>query len=264
MMANHVAPVLAIQLLFLAYLLSPTNKLANRTTIHLATECLFFAGMLAQSLTLLAQFIVGPPVTSTCRILRATIGIVCPLNLNLAFVLGFLEKLLEEARDAEDATMRAIRYANTTSVIVLYALFGLVLANSIAGLANEQPRRMIFSVRELLDVIVFSTIAAWSVVALQGIFAAVRPNIPGATLSESEVLEVMDWTLFHRETVVWIHHARNTFLAGIEHEQALRVPVDLMFMIRVSPFSCPRSPGAHSLAASNCVQLHTCDAGNAF
>lgn len=233
-MANDVAPVLAIQLLFLAYLLFPANELADRTTLLLAVEWLFFAGTLAQSLTHLVQALVGPPVTNTRRMLRATVGIVYPLNVNLNFILRFLEKLLEEGRDADDATLRAIRCANTTSLSVLYMLFGFVFANSIAGLADDQRRRMMISVWELLDVMIFFLIGLWSLVALQGILAAVRPNTPGSALHESELLDVMDWNLFHRETVVWLYFARNTLMDGIEHEQALRAPVDLIFAMRVS------------------------------
>lgn len=264
MVANHVAPVLAIQLLFLAYLICPANELANRATLRLAIESLFFAGAMAESLTHLAQTLVGPPVTSWHRILRATVGIVYPLNFNLIFILRFLEILLEEARDAGDTSLRAIRSVNITSLSVLSVLFGLMLANSIAGVVNEQLRRPDYSVRELLDLIVFLLIGFWSFVALRGIYAAIRPNIPGAALSESELLDVMDWTLFHRETVVWLYYARNTLMEVIAHDQAFQVPVDLRLEIMVSSIPYPCFPGSHSLAASHCVHLHTFDAGNAF
>lgn len=264
MLAYHVAPVFAIQLVFFAYLLCPANELASHATLRLAIEWLFFAGTIAESLTHLAQALIGPPVTNTRRILRTTVDIVYPLNINLNYILFFLEKLLGEARDAEDATLRAIRYASATSHSVLYVLLGLVSVNSIAGLVDERLGRIMFSVRELLDVMIFFLIGLWSLVALHGIFPAVQPNIPGAPLNEFELLDVMDWTLFHRETVVWLYYARDTLMEGILHEQALRVPVDLILVIRVSSIACPSFPGAHSLAALHHVHLHTYDARNAF
>lgn len=222
MMASPATLALAIRLLFFAYLLFQDKTIVDRTTIQLGTELLYFAGTLAQSLTHLLWALIGPPVTRRRRMLRTTVGIIYPLNVNLIIILRFLEKVLEEGRDTDDTTLCAVFYAKIMSLSLVYLCFGLVLANRIADLGNEQLRHITMPAWEIVDVMFFLSISMWSLAAFKGIMAAIRIHILGGPLLESELEEFMDWTLYLRETLGWIYYIRMTFMEVFEHEFVLR------------------------------------------
>jgi hypothetical protein len=213
MMASTSALVLAIKLLFFAYLLYQGNTAANRITIRLGAELLYFPGPLAQSLTRLLWALIGPPVTSRRRMLRTTVAIVYPLSVTLFVLLRFLETSL---------MVRAIVYAKNTCLGLSFICFALVLANRIADLWDEQLRGITIRPWEILDVVFFLTIAMWSISAIMGIMGALRVNILYEPLTASELHDLLDWALQHRESLGWIYYIRWAFMEGVAHEFVLR------------------------------------------
>lgn len=90
-MASHWAPNVAIELLFLGYLLFLTH--ASRDTIILATELLFFVSTASHCFTQVLLLVTGPPTTIKRRLLRITVGVVFPFSYTLAQIFGFLDQL---------------------------------------------------------------------------------------------------------------------------------------------------------------------------
>lgn len=96
MKAGHTA-LLAIRLLFIAYILCPALMNANRTTLLLAQELLCAAELFSQSLILVLERIndiLGPSTHSI--MLNAIARVVLPLIINLHFMHCFLRQLLPD------------------------------------------------------------------------------------------------------------------------------------------------------------------------
>lgn len=97
MKAYHTALLLAIRLLFIAYLLCPALMNVNQTTLLLAEELLCAAELFSQSLVLFLEGIndiLGP---STHGLMLTTIvRVIFPLIVNLHFIHRFLKQLLPD------------------------------------------------------------------------------------------------------------------------------------------------------------------------
>lgn len=97
--ADHTTLLLAVQLLFIAYVLSPTNMATNRTTLLLAVEVLCAAEFLSQGLAISLAKMIGTLTPRTPHhTLSTTIGVVFPFMVNLHFIRCFLEQLQPEAQ----------------------------------------------------------------------------------------------------------------------------------------------------------------------
>lgn len=97
MKAAHTALLLAMRLLFIAYMLCPALMNANRTTLLLAQELLCAAELFSQSLVLVLEGINDLLRPSTHGLMLSTIvRAVLPLIVNLHFMHCFLRQLLPD------------------------------------------------------------------------------------------------------------------------------------------------------------------------
>jgi hypothetical protein len=222
MIADTWAMVGVIKLIFFAYLLFGDRPTFDRTTIRIGTELLYFATTLAQSLMRILWAVNGPPATSRRRTLRATIGVIYPLAVNLAAILNFLEKVLRGCPDADPMALRAFTCAKILSLSTTYILFGLVLANRITELWDDSLLNITMESWEIIEVILWSSIAVWSLAPINGAMAALRLHMSAAPLVKEELDDFMDWTMNMRQTVGFIYYVRMAFMQAAEHEFVLR------------------------------------------
>lgn len=216
-MASHLAPTVAIKLLFLAYLLFATD--ASRTTLILATEFLFFVGTLCRCTTQTWLSAIGPPTTRRRRIQRRTVGIVLPFCWTLAYVLGFLKQFQRHAGlgNMGYTVEQTSAYAGfQVSVWTLYwmtmALVSTIVIYEVAT-GQQRRRRML----ELYDSLFLFIMVIASASGLMRMGVAL-PYVLQAPSDEFQFLALMHSLLRYRAVVSFLNYARDV-LVGFEEEE---------------------------------------------
>lgn len=241
MKADHTTLLLAVQLLFTAYVVSPTNMAANRTTLLWAMEILCLAEFLSHGLVLFLKRVIGILAPSTPeRMLSTTIGVILPLPVNLHFIRCFLEQSGPGAPTFDITVIHREHIAFTIlCVLLLVSCFLLgtwryLRASRSAGLENhrrrlEEFRRMLSA---LLDASIGLLLALRSHQLLWDILVAVYQsrNIPEASLDQTGILERMNQISKDRVLLGWLLELQTVHIGGFENmfprwvRDALNIP----------------------------------------
>lgn len=211
----------AIQLLFLAYVVSLARGLASRTTLILAAKLLFFAEVLAEGhVAALSRVprIYGPNRGQT---LRKVVVDSFVLIVNLYYIHLFLEQLLQEPSALEDSDVKdkinaatAFSYPLTAAMwiveIIAVFFFWLLFSLPWTRLADVEGLYLRFDeLSALTDVVFYQLLAMNACISLRGILVAVLPStdIPEGTMDESDILAHLDWLLGQQLNLGWALYA---------------------------------------------------------
>lgn len=215
MKADHTTLLLAVQLLFIAYVLSPTNMATNRTTLLLAVEVLCAAEFLSQGLTISLEKMIATLAPSTPRRkLSTTIGVILPFMVNLHFIRCFLEQSQPEAQTIDFTDIQRTHIAIAILCMLLLAS-GLLLGTWRYLRASRSPsledrRRRLDELWQtfsaLFDAFIGLLLALRSHQLFWQILVTVSQsrNIPEASLDQSGLPEHMNEISNGRVLLAWL------------------------------------------------------------
>lgn len=215
MEAYHTTLLRAVQLLFIAYVLSPTHVATDRTILLWAVEVLCVAEFLSRGLVLSLERMIGILAPSTPgRILSTTIGVILPFIVNLQFFRRFLEQL-QPGVPTIDIFVVQRRNVALTILCTLLLASGFLLATwrylrSSRFRDVEDRRRRLEelwnTISALFDAFIGLLLALRSHQLFWEILVTVSQsrNIPEDSLSQSRILERMNQISKDREVLGWL------------------------------------------------------------
>ncbi|KAI7774078.1 hypothetical protein LA080_009315 [Diaporthe eres] len=228
MKVDHTTLLLAVQLLFIAYVLAPTGMAANRATLLWAVEALCLAEFLSRGVVLfLEKMIVILAPSTPGRRFSTTIGVMLPLPVNLHFIRCFLEQSQPEAPTFDITFIHRGHIAfMVLSILLLASAF---LSGTWRYLrASRSPdleghRRRIQEFRRmlsaLLDAFIGIILALRSHQLLWDVLVAVAQsrNIPEARLDRAGILDRMNQISKDRVLLGWLLEIQNAHMGQLEN-----------------------------------------------
>lgn len=225
-MKAHTAFLLAVQMIFMAYVLSSATTMANGATFRLAVELLRAAELFSRGLVPVLRRIVGILAPRTARsILSSTVRVLSPLIINLLFISFFLEQLQPEAPAIDSGVIdRSLNAIESVGHLLLVSGLPLILRCCLLVIRNpgpEEDHRIIGQLQYicvLLDVFLSLTIVSishllfWKI--LDGVHASA--NISETNLENSGILNYIDGISKVRLLLCWVLQVQKSSMRELE------------------------------------------------